>query len=292
MASTGALTEASELQTAPRADSTLSSVSVMSLNRTTEKEGILVDVGFCDLEDPTFGDAAHRLAVIEKEESEPSSPQSSSRSLKSRASSGFGDASKRPPIKGNSGRSLKSNSSRSFGGMAGSRISPQTDSIDSSQSRGGLQSVDSGFSFSGADSLPPGSPFGNPSFQSLDFQSPGVKGPAAQLDNMGGVDGRLLSGLKSLTDNELSTYLKLTEELRKECQSLEGSPVTSGTGGSKGDEQLLEEAIRKLRALLPSSAIQQLESHSSYGLMDMVQATASSKAPPPTPVSPTNSRQA
>lgn len=47
---------------------------------------------------------------------------------------------------------------------------------------------------SGADSLPPGSPFGNPSFQSLDFQSPVVKGPAAQLDNMGGVDGRLLSG--------------------------------------------------------------------------------------------------
>jgi len=64
MASTGALTEASELQTAPRADSTLSSVSVMSLNRTTEKEGILVDVGFCDLEDPTFGDAAHRYTPM------------------------------------------------------------------------------------------------------------------------------------------------------------------------------------------------------------------------------------
>ncbi len=49
-----------ELQVGPREDSTLSSVSAISLNRTTEKEGIIVDEGFCSLEDPTFGDAADR----------------------------------------------------------------------------------------------------------------------------------------------------------------------------------------------------------------------------------------
>ena len=51
---------ASELQLGPRADSTQSTLSVISLNRTTEKEGIVVDEGFCDVEDPSFGDAADR----------------------------------------------------------------------------------------------------------------------------------------------------------------------------------------------------------------------------------------
>ena len=51
---------ASELQLGPRADSAHSTLSVISLNRTTEKEGIIVDEGFCDVEDPSFGDAADR----------------------------------------------------------------------------------------------------------------------------------------------------------------------------------------------------------------------------------------
>lgn len=37
-----------------RADSTI------SLDRTTEQDSIVVDEGYCDLEDPTFGDAADR----------------------------------------------------------------------------------------------------------------------------------------------------------------------------------------------------------------------------------------
>ena len=53
---------ASELQFAPRADSTQSTLSAISLNRTTEKEGIIVDEGFCEVEDPSFGDAADRYA--------------------------------------------------------------------------------------------------------------------------------------------------------------------------------------------------------------------------------------
>jgi hypothetical protein len=52
-----------DFQLAPREDSTLSSVSAISLNRTTEKEGLIVDEGFCDIEDPSFGDAADRYPV-------------------------------------------------------------------------------------------------------------------------------------------------------------------------------------------------------------------------------------
>jgi len=59
MASAG---EGADLLLDPRVDSTLSSVSAISLTRTTEKEGIFVDEGFCDIEDPNFGDAADRQA--------------------------------------------------------------------------------------------------------------------------------------------------------------------------------------------------------------------------------------
>lgn len=56
--------EGADLLLVPRDDSTLSSVSAISLDRTTEKEGIVVDEGFCDIEDPNFGDAADRQAKI------------------------------------------------------------------------------------------------------------------------------------------------------------------------------------------------------------------------------------
>lgn len=34
--------------------------STLSLDRTTEQEAIIVDEGFCQIEDPSFGDAASR----------------------------------------------------------------------------------------------------------------------------------------------------------------------------------------------------------------------------------------
>lgn len=41
-------------ETVTRADSNF------SLDRTTEQESIVVDEGYCELEDPSFGDAADR----------------------------------------------------------------------------------------------------------------------------------------------------------------------------------------------------------------------------------------
>lgn len=43
----------------------------------------------------------------------------------------------------------------------------------------------------------------------------------------------------------------------------------------------LEEAVQKLKTLLPKSAIQQLQSYASYGLLDVVRCQP--VTPPPTP---------
>ena len=51
---------------------------------------------------------------------------------------------------------------------------------------------------------------------------------------------------------------------------------------SNGEEdERLENAVRKLKQLLPQSAIDQLQSHNSYGLMDIV--SSQPLTPPPTP---------
>ena len=52
---------------------------------------------------------------------------------------------------------------------------------------------------------------------------------------------------------------------------------------SNGEEdERLENAVRKLKQLLPQSAIDQLQSHNSYGLMDIV--SSQPLTPPPTPM--------
>lgn len=95
---------------------------------------------------------------------------------------------------------------------------------------------------------------------------------------------RLSRYLRSkLLQNDLSiSGVRGPQQTADKLLCREGS-CSSEVASSKDDEERLESAVRTLKALLPESAIRQLQSHASYGLVDMMQSQP--LTPPPTPTS-------
>lgn len=252
----------------------------LSMDRTTEQEGIIVDEGYCELSDPSFGNAASRLACLELEDLGSPSHSGISSLADSRGSSSKSLQAKLAAPQGNLSQSLKApkNASKPMKATSSaSELSSQASLGTSNEPSSRGVPVERVLTARSSSSIPPGSPFSHLEFQTSSFPAMTKEEAASRLDTAT-VNNRLISGLKSLSADELSVYMQLTDELRSEGVGQPNSadqkfsdplePLSSCS--SKEDEERLETAIRKLKSLLPPEAIEQLQSHNSYGLMDIL----------------------